>query len=72
MSEPEVQAIASSWTTGTVREVERFGETYVRLRLEVADRHDHVPGQHYVVRLRAPDGYTAQRSYSLASDPPTR
>lgn len=62
-------AVASSWTTGTVREVERLGQTFVRLRLEVTDRHDHVPGQHYVVRLRAPDGYTAQRSYSVASDP---
>ena len=26
-------------------------------------------GQHYVIRLRAPDGYTAQRSYSVASSP---
>jgi ferredoxin-NADP reductase len=26
-------------------------------------------GQHYVVRLRAPDGYTASRSYSVASPP---
>jgi len=26
-------------------------------------------GQHYVVRLSAPDGYTAQRSYSVASPP---
>ena len=41
----------------------------VQLRLEVADRIDHVPGQHYVVRLTAPDGYTAQRSYSVASAP---
>jgi ferredoxin-NADP reductase len=41
----------------------------VRLRLDVADRIDHMPGQHYVVRLTAPDGYTAQRSYSLASAP---
>ncbi|AXT86719.1 oxidoreductase [Aeromicrobium sp. A1-2] len=49
--------------------MERFGDSYVKLRLEVANRHDHVPGQHYVVRLRAPDGYTAQRSYSVASDP---
>ena len=39
------------------------------LRLEVPDRVDHLPGQHYVVRLTAPDGYTAQRSYSLSSDP---
>ena len=27
------------------------------------------PGQHYVVRLTAPDGYTASRSYSVASAP---
>src|SRR3954453_15063628 len=65
----EVEAVASSWTTATVRVVERHGEAYVKLRLEIADRTDHVPGQHYVVRLRAPDGYTAQRSYSVASDP---
>jgi ferredoxin-NADP reductase len=30
---------------------------------------DHLPGQHYVVRLTAEDGYTAQRSYSVASAP---
>jgi ferredoxin-NADP reductase len=41
----------------------------VQLRLDVVDRMDHVPGQHYVVRLTAPDGYTAQRSYSVASSP---
>ena len=29
----------------------------------------HRPGQHYVVRLTAPDGYTASRSYSVASAP---
>jgi ferredoxin-NADP reductase len=29
----------------------------------------HVPGQHYDVRLTAPDGYRAQRSYSIASSP---
>lgn len=67
--EAEPTPVASSWTTATVREVEHLGETFVRLRLDVVDRHDHVPGQHYVVRLRAPDGYTAQRSYSIASDP---
>jgi ferredoxin-NADP reductase len=27
----------------------------------------HLPGQHYDVRLTAPDGYQAQRSYSVAS-----
>jgi ferredoxin-NADP reductase len=29
----------------------------------------HLPGQHYDIRLTAPDGYTAQRSYSIASSP---
>ena len=29
----------------------------------------HLPGQHYDVRLTAPDGYKAQRSYSIASSP---
>ena len=41
----------------------------VQLRLDVHGRVDHLPGQHYVVRLTAPDGYTAQRSYSVASAP---
>ena len=64
MSAPE-----GRWTTGSVAEIERVGDRLVRLRLDVADRVDHLPGQHYVLRLRAPDGYTAQRSYSVASDP---
>lgn len=38
-----------------------------RLRLE--EPAPHLPGQHYVVRLTAPDGYTASRSYSVASPP---
>jgi ferredoxin-NADP reductase len=29
----------------------------------------HLPGQHYDLRLTAPDGYRAQRSYSIASSP---
>ena len=59
----------TAWTTGTVTEVERPGDRLVRVRLEVPDRPPHLPGQHYVLRLRAEDGYTASRAYSLASDP---
>ena len=33
------------------------------------DRPSFVPGQHMDVRLTAPDGYEAQRSYSIASAP---
>ena len=60
---------AGGWTTGTIIELDHPTDRLVRLRFHVDDRVDHLPGQHYVVRLRAPDGYTAQRSYSVASDP---
>ncbi len=40
-----------------------------RLVLQVPDWPRHRPGQHLDVRLTAPDGYTAQRSYSIASGP---
>ena len=62
-------APAGGWTTGTIIEIEHPTDRLVRLRFHVDDRVDHLPGQHYVVRLRAPDDYTAQRSYSVASDP---
>jgi ferredoxin-NADP reductase len=64
-----VAAPAGDWTTGTIIELDHPTDRLVRLRFHVEDRVDHLPGQHYVVRLRAPDGYTAQRSYSIASDP---
>jgi ferredoxin-NADP reductase len=37
--------------------------------LDVPGWRGHAPGQHVDVRLTAPDGYTAQRSYSIASAP---
>src|SRR5260370_5694287 len=39
------------------------------LVLEVPDWPGHLAGQHVDVRLTAPDGYQAQRSYSIASAP---
>jgi ferredoxin-NADP reductase len=57
------------WRTATVADVRRPIPRSVELRMDVADRIDHMPGQHYVVRLTAEDGYTAQRSYSIASAP---
>jgi ferredoxin-NADP reductase len=38
-------------------------------RLALAQPSRHLAGQHYVVRLTAPDGYSASRSYSVASPP---
>lgn len=57
------------WRPGLVRDVQHPRPDAVLLRLEVPDRVAHVPGQHYVVRLRAEDGYVASRSYSVASAP---
>jgi ferredoxin-NADP reductase len=40
-----------------------------RLTFDVPGWPGHLPGQHVDVRLTAEDGYTAQRSYSVASAP---
>jgi ferredoxin-NADP reductase len=65
----EPPAPSGGWRTAIVRQVSHPAPHAVALRLEVPDRVDHLPGQHYVVRLTAGDGYVAQRSYSLASAP---
>lgn len=62
-------APAGGRRTAIVRSVSHPSPRGVVLRLEVPDRVDHLPGQHYVVRLTADDGYVAQRSYSIASAP---
>ncbi len=59
---------ATAWTTGRIITKELPAPHLVRLRMHVEDRQRHWPGQHYLIRLRAPDDYTAQRSYSVASD----
>ena len=68
-SDPVGAVVPGAWTTGRVEEIDRIGDRLVRLRVEVAEPFDRVPGQHCVLRLRAADGYTAQRSYSIASEP---
>ncbi|TQN37407.1 ferredoxin-NADP reductase [Blastococcus colisei] len=69
LGSPGPDAPRGGWRTATVAGVRRPLRRSVELRLDVADRIDHMPGQHYVVRLTAEDGYTAQRSYSVASAP---
>ncbi|WP_345509127.1 ferredoxin reductase [Terrabacter aeriphilus] len=56
-----------AWRDATL--VERRAETAsaVTLVLAVDDWPGHLPGQHVDVRLTAPDGYTATRSYSVAA-----
>ncbi len=64
----DVQAVETAWTTGIVIEKSLPTPDTVELRMHVEDRQRHWPGQHYLIRLRAPDDYTAQRSYSVGSD----
>lgn len=60
---------ASPWQTGVVTNV--FDETYraKTFTLDLPDWRPFLAGQHFDVRLTAPDGYQAQRSYSIASGP---
>jgi ferredoxin-NADP reductase len=54
---------------GTVTAVEVETPHVKSFRIELPMWMPHLPGQHYDVRLTAPDGYQAQRSYSIASSP---
>jgi ferredoxin-NADP reductase len=58
-----------AWQIGTVAAIRQETPRTKTFRIEVPHWEPHVPGQHYDVRLTAPDGYQAQRSYSIASSP---
>jgi ferredoxin-NADP reductase len=58
-----------SWLVADVVGNERESARTHRLTLDVPEWPGHLPGQHLDVRLTAEDGYTAQRSYSIASPP---
>jgi ferredoxin-NADP reductase len=57
------------WQIASVSRIEEETPRVKSYRLELPMWMPHLPGQHYDVRLTAPDGYTAQRSYSVASSP---
>ncbi|MGW3031941.1 ferredoxin reductase [Streptomyces sp. NPDC001178] len=60
---------ASVWQTATLTEIRRETPHAATFRFAVPDWEGHLPGQHLMLRLTAPDGYVAQRHYSLASAP---
>jgi ferredoxin-NADP reductase len=57
------------WQRATVVSVRPETPTAKTFRLALDEPVSYLAGQHYVVRLTAPDGYTASRSYSVASAP---
>jgi ferredoxin-NADP reductase len=66
---PVPQRAPGRWQLGTVAAVKVETPRVKSFRIEVPMWMPHLPGQHYDVRLTAPDGYQAQRSYSIASSP---
>jgi ferredoxin-NADP reductase len=66
---PAVQRAPGAWQIATVSSIKQETPTVKSFVLELPMWMPHLPGQHYDVRLTAPDGYRAQRSYSVASSP---
>jgi ferredoxin-NADP reductase len=66
---PVEQKAPGAWQIGTVTRVKEETPRVKSFRIELPMWMAHLPGQHYDVRLTAPDGYQAQRSYSVASSP---
>jgi len=66
---PVAPAQATAWQHATVTAITTETLRAKTFRLALARPVRHAAGQHYVVRLTAPDGYRAQRSYSVASAP---
>jgi ferredoxin-NADP reductase len=57
------------WQAATVVSIRSETATAKTIRLGLPRPSGHLAGQYYVVRLTAPDGYTASRQYSVASAP---
>jgi len=60
------------WQDATVEDIAVETRRARTFRLRLSNPSPRVAGQHYVVRLTAPDGYRTQRSYSVASSPADR
>ena len=58
-----------TWCRGEVVELEHPHPDAVILRLRARGQPAFLPGQHYMIKLTAEDGYSASRSYSVASAP---
>src|SRR3546814_2484178 len=62
-------AQSASWQAGTVAEIIQQTPSIKSFFLRLSEPFEHIAGQHVDVRLTAPDGYVARRSYSIASSP---
>lgn len=58
-----------TWRPATVAAVRTESPSARTLTFDIDGWTGHVPGQHLDIRLTAPDGYAAYRSYSISSPP---
>ncbi|MFC7650158.1 FAD-binding oxidoreductase [Streptosporangium lutulentum] len=58
-----------TWRVATVAAVRDETQNARTIVLDLPDWPGHLAGQHVDVRLTAPDGYSTERSYSIASAP---
>ena len=66
---PVEQRAPGKWQIGTIAAIKQETPRVMSFVIELPMWVPHLPGQHYDVRLTAPDGYRTQRSYSVASSP---
>jgi ferredoxin-NADP reductase len=64
-----IQQPALEWQAGGVTRIAVENSRTKTFTLSLPKWIAHRPGQHYDVRLSAPDGYQTERSYSVASEP---
>ena len=69
MADAVVQALHVPWQEATIERIERQTARVKSFLLRPQNWRSFRAGQHLDVRLTAPDGYQAQRNYSVASAP---
>jgi ferredoxin-NADP reductase len=57
------------WQIATITDIQPETPTVKSFTFRLPNFVPHLAGQHYDIRLTAEDGYQAQRSYSIASEP---
>jgi glycine betaine catabolism B len=65
----EAIAATARWQSCAIVEIATRTPAIKSFFLRLSETFDSTAGQHVDVRLTAPNGYTAMRSYSIASDP---
>jgi ferredoxin-NADP reductase len=60
---------ALAWQIASVIAIRQETPKVKTFTFHLPEWQPHAAGQHYDIRLTAPDGYQAQRSYSIASEP---